>query len=171
MRVLLLILLMASSLHAMGEELTIKYATPPTITIYDLGSDSFGIKPDGEGTWVRNFPINLDENGEYDGEEVQKQVAKQTEVIQYSDKEYREVLELVLALIKSRTPSNIEPQGEGYTGMVVSLWGNPNVTFRYGSIDGKDLPDEVFALRKYLTKLGAPNKFGQQGRAYSAPLP
>jgi hypothetical protein len=171
MRVLLLILVMTFSLQVISEELTIKYDYQPTIFIYDLDFDSFGIEPDGKGTWISDVPVNRDKNGQYDEGEVQKQIAKQTHVIQYSEKEYREVLVLVLALIKSRAPSNLEPRGEGYTAIAVSLWGNPNITFRYGSIDGNDFPDEVFALRKYLTKLGAPNNFGQQGRAYSAPLP
>ena len=155
MRFILIALFLSSIVIA--EELTIKYEIQPELFISGDDFTSLVIKPDGSAIRIGDLPSPIKDN-EFDWEEFHKESENHIHEVQYSPEQYREVLKQVLEIVSEVKPTNESLGGKGFTTFNISLWGNPNVEFRFNSIGGKDYPERVNKLSQYIQALSPPNQ-------------
>lgn len=159
MRLILLAALFSSI--AFADELTIKYEAQPELMISGDDFASIVIKPDGSGIRIGKLPSPIKDN-DFDWEAFHKESKNHMHKVKYSPEQYQEILKQVLNIISNVTPTNESLSGKGYTSFNISLWGNPNIEFRFNSIGGKDYPERINNLSKYIQSLSPPNQCKQQ---------
>ncbi len=156
MRVIIITLLFLCT-NVLAEQLTINYEEKPELLISGDDFVALSIKPDGSAVRIGNLPLPIKDN-DYDWEAFHKESKSRMREVQYSVEQYREILTQVLFIISNLKPSNKSVSGKGYTSFNIMLWGNPNVEFRFNSIGGKDYPESIKKLSKYIQLLNSPNK-------------
>lgn len=140
-----------------SESLVIRYEVEPEIFIIGDNFDSIVIKPDGSAIRIGDLPSPIIDN-DYDWETFHNESMNRMHEVKYSVEQYQEIFKQVSSIISATRPSNESLSGKGFTSFSITLWGNPNVDFRYNSIGGEDYPESIYKLIKYIEDLGSPNK-------------